>query len=375
MKLIYLANIRIPTEKAHGYQIMKMCEQFADKGVNVQLVVTKRKNNLREDPFEYYNIKKNFNIKYLPVWDVLFLGKFGYLLEIFSFSKNIKKEIDLDNAVVYTRDIILIRLLPSIKNLVLELHALPKKNKKIKKIFYKTKKIICITNCLKEKIINLGYKEDTILVAPSGVDLERYDSIINDKEMLRNELGLPKDKKIIAYIGRATTMGKSKGVEELLENFVGLSKKSDIFFLLIVGLNIHEKEKFRNFFRLKGIDEHKYLLMDYVDKNSVIKYGKSADILIMTYPNEIHYSCYMSPLKLFEYMATKNLIITTDLPSIREVLNDKNAIFIKSDYSNFEDILLNAIENSYVDLTIQAYKDVQNYTWDKRAKKILEFIN
>lgn len=50
MKLIYLANIRIPTEKAHGYQIMKMCEQFADKGVNVQLVVTKRKNNLREDP-------------------------------------------------------------------------------------------------------------------------------------------------------------------------------------------------------------------------------------------------------------------------------------------------------------------------------------
>jgi len=26
MKLIYIANARIPTEKAHGIQIMKMCE-------------------------------------------------------------------------------------------------------------------------------------------------------------------------------------------------------------------------------------------------------------------------------------------------------------------------------------------------------------
>jgi len=29
MKIIYLANARIPTEKAHGVQIMKMCEVFA----------------------------------------------------------------------------------------------------------------------------------------------------------------------------------------------------------------------------------------------------------------------------------------------------------------------------------------------------------
>ena len=29
MKLIYIANARIPTEMAHGLQIMKMCEAFA----------------------------------------------------------------------------------------------------------------------------------------------------------------------------------------------------------------------------------------------------------------------------------------------------------------------------------------------------------
>ena len=29
MKLIYITNARIPTEKAHGYQICKMCKEFS----------------------------------------------------------------------------------------------------------------------------------------------------------------------------------------------------------------------------------------------------------------------------------------------------------------------------------------------------------
>lgn len=29
MRLIYISNARLPTEKAHGIQIMKMCEAFA----------------------------------------------------------------------------------------------------------------------------------------------------------------------------------------------------------------------------------------------------------------------------------------------------------------------------------------------------------
>ena len=35
MKLIYIVNARIPTEKAHGVQIMKMCEAFAAAGIEV----------------------------------------------------------------------------------------------------------------------------------------------------------------------------------------------------------------------------------------------------------------------------------------------------------------------------------------------------
>jgi len=36
-EILYIANIRLPTEKAHGLQIVQNCEAFADAGVDVTL--------------------------------------------------------------------------------------------------------------------------------------------------------------------------------------------------------------------------------------------------------------------------------------------------------------------------------------------------
>ncbi len=77
MKMIYLANARIPTEKAHGLQIMKMCEAFKNEGVDLELVVANRKDNQLEDiePFEYYGIKNKFRIKKLWLLDIVAMDR------------------------------------------------------------------------------------------------------------------------------------------------------------------------------------------------------------------------------------------------------------------------------------------------------------
>ena len=62
-KIIYLANVRLPTEKAHGIQIVKMCEAFAGLGLEVELVVPNRLNSIQDDIFDYYGVKKNFVLK------------------------------------------------------------------------------------------------------------------------------------------------------------------------------------------------------------------------------------------------------------------------------------------------------------------------
>jgi len=53
MKIIYIANIRIPTEKAHGIQIVKMCEAFSNQKLKVELVLPWRFNKIKEDIFNF----------------------------------------------------------------------------------------------------------------------------------------------------------------------------------------------------------------------------------------------------------------------------------------------------------------------------------
>ena len=93
MRLTYVANVRIPTEMAHGVQIMHMCEAFADNGAEVELVVPKRfsiSDIGKKNPFKYYGIKENFKIKKILCLDPTplnkYLGPVSFLTEALSFA-------------------------------------------------------------------------------------------------------------------------------------------------------------------------------------------------------------------------------------------------------------------------------------------------
>ena len=82
-------------------------------------------------------------------------------------------------------------------------------------------------------------------------------------------------------------------------------------------------------------------------------------------------------MKLFEYMASGVPIVASDLPSIREILNEKNAIFVEPD--NSKDLVFGitrAFEHpeTLEGLAKQARLDAEKYTWDKRATDIAKFI-
>ncbi|MBZ0290848.1 MAG: hypothetical protein K8I30_24690, partial [Anaerolineae bacterium] len=69
-KLLYIANIRMPTEKAHGLQIAQNCEAFADAGAEVELWVAQRVNTSElgavKDIWTHYGIKRNFTLRRIP---------------------------------------------------------------------------------------------------------------------------------------------------------------------------------------------------------------------------------------------------------------------------------------------------------------------
>ena len=97
----------------------------------------------------------------------------------------------------------------------------------------------------------------------------------------------------------------------------------------------------------------------------------------MPFPDKKHYRYYMSPLKMFEYMASKRPIIASSLPSLLEIMDNKNCILVKPDdmgdlANKVEKVISNKINID--ELITNAYNKALQYTWENRAKKIIDEI-
>ncbi len=371
MKLIYLANSRIPTEKAHGIQIMKTCEAFADQGAEVVLLTPRRFNSVKDDPFVYYGVKRNFTIKKLPTLDLIFadklLGRFPFWLATTTFLLAAKiylagKEYDA----LYSREQ---RAGRFFRNYHLEIHRLPAKIKSgHKKIWRQAKTLVTINNYLKEKLIDEGVKADKILVAPDGVDLAKFDIALTKQEA-RARLELPEDKKIVLYAGHLYAW---KGADILAQAARELGQ--DILTVFVGGLEEDVKK-----FQEKYGDEENILILGKKPHSQIPLYLKAADVLVL--PNSAQEEIskfYTSPMKLFEYMAADRPIVASDLPSIREILNEENAVLVVADKSaELAETIKIALRNetAMVEVANQALEDIKKYDWAKRARKIIDFLH
>jgi len=77
-------------------------------------------------------------------------------------------------------------------------------------------------------------------------------------------------------------------------------------------------------------------------------------------------------------MATKRPIVASDIASLKEVLNNENAFFVRpDDPQSLAEGVKNILQNvKFADkISKQAYSDVQKYTWEKRAERILGFVS
>ena len=365
MRIFYFANVRVPTEKAHGVHIMKMCQSLAKQGIDLILVAPKRANRMKKEPFKYYGINNTFKIKKLFCldWTVLFrLASFAFSSLVFGFLK-IKK-----SDVIYSRFFFFLFLLSFFRsNYFYEMHTLPKNIFWYKLTFRRSAGLVVVTQKLKELLVKQGIAEDKILVAPDGVSIEDF-NIDLTKSQCRQKLSLPLDKKIVLYTGH---LFKWKGVQVLAEASRYLKDKSLIVF---VGGTFYDIKKFKE----KNANLKKILVIGHRPYKEMPFWLRSADVLVL--PNSAKNKIsqyYTSPIKMFEYMTSQRPIVASDLPSLREVLNANNAILVQSDNSQrLAQAINNVFEkpNLYDNLTQQAAKDANKYNWNNRAGNIIGFI-
>lgn len=315
MKLAYVADIRLPTEKAHGLQVMRMCAAFAELGHEVRLFVPDRKNPIVEDAFSYYGLEKTFAVEKVPAIDLVpwsrFLGRFGQLVTSWCFAFGARRRLAAWKPdLVYSRDRFSALWAPHEAAHATEVHALPSSGRAVfRRIWNMSDRVVAVTEGLREDLANMGVRVEKLLVAHDAADPLRF-QLGETKAASRRALGLPEDAVLAVYVGR---FYPEQGIATLMAAAEKLKNAKAVF--------VGGEGECRN-----GI------FAGRVRHAEVPRWLHAADLAVMPYVGtSLHVSRHASPMKLFEYLAAGLPVISSDLPSVREVLTEEAGVFVTPD--------------------------------------------
>lgn len=375
MRILYVSNSRMPTEKAHGFQIAKTIESFLKYQVKLVLLIPNRKNHIKDSIKEFYDLSVDIEIKRSPDIFCFFqkiseriyfpVQRFFFGFYAFFFSLFFKSD------VIYSRDITLCFFLSLFgKKVVYEDHE-PKKSFRLIYEFFLKKipiKVVVAYNLL-DLYESIGVKKGTYIFAPNGVDLDEFNKIFPDKKIWSEKLGLKSEDKIILYVGH---FYRWKGVYTLIDAAKNINGK-----VVLIGGTEMDKEYIIQYIEKSGIKN--VLVLPFIKHKDIIKFIKSADVLVL--PNtgkEERSQKYTTPVKLFEYMASGVPIVASDVKSFEYYLKDKiNALLFEADNKDDFAHRVNIVLQNKVlanNISKKASLDVNQYDWTHREEIILDFI-
>ncbi len=394
MRLLYVANIRLPTEKAHGLQIVQNCEAFADAGAQVALW-TARRINTRElrgvrDVWAHYGVRQNFALRRLPCLDLIplapdrvdRLAKLLFLIQLWTFTlAALVGAVFAPADMIYSRDefvLLALSLVQPKRKLAYEAHTLAQGRggrTLQRRVVRRVGHVFALTRKLADDLIAIGADADHVHVAHDGIRRERFAGVPDQAEA-RRQIGWPDDAFIVGYVGRLQTMAVDKGVGTLVE---ALAKVGNVSLALVGGPDAMA-EDFRQHWIDLGQDRARFLYAGQVPPERVPLYLSAFDACAMPFPWTVHFAYYASPIKLFEYMASRRALVASNLPSIAEVVADGDSALLTP--PSDADALADAIRRLRDDpalrqrLADRAYQLVmESYTWEARAKAILSVMS
>jgi glycosyltransferase involved in cell wall biosynthesis len=395
MRLFYISNTRIPSERASAYQVMQMCAAFAAHDVQVDLLYPQRHAygewGAIADNFAYYGVPPSFSM--LPVSCVDYikattidnpqlqatpLPRVSHYVQTGTYAAQALRRLMAHRAgVCYSRDLSTLSLLrladPQRRwRLFYEAHTTPETSWSLWQTRWMAGRldgIVTITDSIARFYGDLGVPRHMLLTAPDGVDLDRY-AKLPERTAARAHLDLPSERPLICYTGQ---LYRWKGVHTLIAAMTELPEAS----LCLVGGAPSELAEMEALVSELGLSN--VILTGQVAPEIVPLYQAAADVLAL--PNTAQEAIsreHTSPLKLFEYMAAGRPIVASDLPSLREVLrHGENGWLVPPDEPT---ALAQGIRHVLADaglamrLAAAAREEVQSYTWDRRAGGILEFV-
>lgn len=374
-KIIFLTFARLPSRAAHTVNIVKMCQAIKKIGLDVSLVSDARKT--AEEIFDHYNIQYPFNIKKIKCFNIRVFGRIFFLIKAFFYIR--KEQTDL----LYTRDVFNAFLAKLLKQpFIFEIHELP--NNRFRESLLRNvlssprlKKVVCISKSLKE-LFESRFGDvlcrKPCITAHDGVDLKNFKITLSQREA-RMALYLPETAFIAGYTG---SLFEGRGIEIILDLAVLLK---DVVFVIAGG-----EGKYLNLLRreVAKLNLDNVIVKGFMPHKKIPVFLQAADVLLMPYQKKVLHrqkkhdtAAFMSPLKMFEYMASGRPIVSSRIEVIEELLqNKKNALLVEPD--NVEEwshsIKYLKMNKEFADkMGRQAKQDVKDFSWETRVMKIFSF--
>ncbi|MEW6671032.1 MAG: glycosyltransferase [Thermodesulfobacteriota bacterium] len=373
MKIAYFSGSIIPSLTANSIQVMKMCQAMVQNGHEPILYAVKGNDSLEglsKDIWRHYGIRNKFDIHRMKNSPYLK----GYDIAIASFLHARRKNVDM----VFARNAVA-AVLSSLFGYptIYELHQVPggRIGPSWLRLIVSGKgfvRLVAITHALKQALLSEypGWlKNKEILVAHDAVDLERFDNLPSPEEA-RSKLNLPQ-KYTAGYSG---SLYEGRGVELIME-LAGVLPEVQF---LIMGGDPGSVESRKEQAVARGIDN--LIFFGFISNTELPQYLAACNVLLMPYQKKIEVSGggdtskVFSPIKLFEYMASERLIITSNLEVLCEILNENNSVLCDSaNLTEWQEAIQRAYKGKMwgISLTRQSRLDVENYTWQVRVKKCL----
>lgn len=360
MKLLYLATTDFPRRVANRVQVMKMADAFAGQCDEVTLSVGVL-HQTEERVRAYYDLKHPFSIHQI--------GDRGIRpRSLFMMPGLIRCVRSVRPGVIYVREEYPALTIAALGwPFVYEMLDYQRCFARIYKLIVaRSLMTVVISHGLKERAVAAGLPADKLLVLPDGVDLDAF-TVDLDQLQARPRVGLQTPHTIALYSGRFSPW---KGVDTIIE---AASYFDDGILAVLIGGFEGEADRLQESIDRRGVGG-RVLVLGHVPHTEIPLYLQSADVVVI--PNSARSEVgahFTSPLKLFEYMASRRPIVASRLPALCEIVDESCAYLVEPD--NPQDLargINQAVASRDAGARARRAADrVREFSWDARVRAIL----
>jgi glycosyltransferase involved in cell wall biosynthesis len=223
--------------------------------------------------------------------------------------------------------------------------------------------IVFISQTLKDIVEKKWGTVKKAIVLPSGARVVNVAPLPADAELTK-----------LFFVGNYYYFS---GLDYLIEALALLGSEVTLTIVGGGGSGDRDRDRLRTLARSLDLED-RVEFRGFLEPRDLMSAFAESEVLVMPHTGHIRSKYFVSPVKLFEYLGARRPIVASDLPTIREILEDgRNAVLVESENA---EALANGIRRVIGDgafarrIAENAFRTAASYSADERGERLKCFF-